>query len=120
MMSLQFMPPIFCNTFEKAGEITGDIYSQNGFIEDPGDHLKVSFHRIGHYLGLDVHDVGHLEWPMEPGTIITVEPGLYLTEEGIGIRVEDDVLITENGFEVLSASIPKEIAEIEALMVSQD
>jgi len=103
--------------YEKAGEITGDIYSQNGFIEDPKSHLSVSFHRIGHYLGLDVHDVGNLEWPMESGAIITVEPGLYLADEGIGIRIEDNVLFTDNGIEVLSASIPKEIDEIEAMMV---
>jgi len=55
---------------------------------------------------------------MEPGTIITVEPGLYLGDEGIGIRIEDNVLFTEDGIEVLSSSLPKEIEEIEALMAS--
>ena len=105
--------------YEKAGEITGDIFAQNGFIEDPKKHLSVSFHRIGHYLGLDVHDVGNLDWPMEPGTIITVEPGLYLRNEGIGIRIEDNVLFTEDGIEVLSSSIPKEIEEIESMMASK-
>jgi len=117
---IEELKPNLCwkQLYEKAGEITGDIYSQNGFIEDPKKHLSVSFHRIGHYLGLDVHDVGNLDWPMEPGTIITVEPGLYLGDEGIGIRIEDNVLFTEDGIEVLSSSLPKEIEEIEALMAS--
>lgn len=104
--------------YEKAGEIIGDIYSREGFIEDAKTFLNVSYHRIGHYLGLDVHDVGHLNWPMEPGAIITVEPGLYLPEEGIGIRIEDNVLFTSNGVEVLSRNIPKEIEEIEGLMAT--
>ncbi len=102
--------------YEKAGEIIGEIYAKNGFIEDPKKHQEVSFHRIGHYLGLDVHDVGRLDVPMVPGTVITVEPGLYLPDEGIGIRIEDDVVITENGVEVLSDSIPREIDEIEEIM----
>ncbi|MCP4749737.1 MAG: M24 family metallopeptidase [Proteobacteria bacterium] len=102
--------------YEKAGEIMGDIYAQNGFVEDPKKHAAVSLHRIGHFLGLDVHDVGSLDRPMEPGSVITVEPGLYLPDEGIGVRIEDNVLLTDEGFEVLSASIPKEIEEIEDIM----
>jgi Xaa-Pro aminopeptidase len=102
--------------YTKAGEITGEVYHKYGFISDPSDHLKVSYHRIGHYLGLDVHDGGQLDWQMEPGSVITVEPGLYLQEEGIGIRIEDDILITESGVEVLSQSIPREIDEIESIM----
>ncbi|NQU63741.1 MAG: aminopeptidase P N-terminal domain-containing protein, partial [SAR324 cluster bacterium] len=104
--------------YEKAGEIIGEIYHREGFIDDPKKHLAISFHRIGHYLGLDIHDVGHLNWPMTAGTIITVEPGLYLPEEKIGIRIEDNILFTENGIEVLSCNIPKEIDEIEALMAA--
>ncbi len=102
--------------YEKAAEITGDVYARFGFIENAKEHLKVSFHRIGHFLGLDIHDVGRLDIPMKPGAIITVEPGLYLPEEGIGIRIEDNVLLTEKGAEVLSASIPKKIEEIEEFM----
>ena len=104
--------------YEKAGEITGEIYQREGLIDDPKKHLSVSYHRIGHYLGLDIHDVGHLDWPMDAGTIITVEPGLYLPDERIGIRIEDNILFTEDGIEVLSSNIPKEIEEIEALMLS--
>ncbi|MGB5446007.1 MAG: Xaa-Pro aminopeptidase [Psychromonas sp.] len=88
-------------------------------------------HGIGHYLGLDVHDVGLYgtsENPrlLEVGMVITIEPGLYISEDadvddvwkGIGIRIEDDVLVTKNGAEVLSADVPKSINEIEALMAN--
>ncbi len=64
-------------------------------------------HGIGHYLGLDVHDVGSYEEPLQPGDVITIEPGLYLRNEAIGIRIEDNYLITETGIECLSAAIPK-------------
>ncbi len=86
-------------------------------------------HRTGHWLGMDVHDVGRYkdreDWrPLEPGMVLTVEPGLYMPDDpkvpepyrGIGIRIEDDVLITEDGNEVLSAAAPKDPDAIEALM----
>lgn len=71
-------------------------------------------HGIGHHLGLDVHDLSDSMAPLAPGMVITVEPGVYLPQEGIGIRIEDDVLVTENGCEVLSRSLPKEVHEVEA------
>jgi Xaa-Pro aminopeptidase len=58
-------------------------------------------------MGLDVHDAGIYDEPLQPGSVITVEPGIYLSNEGIGVRVEDDVLITETGIEILSKNIPK-------------
>lgn len=74
-------------------------------------------HGVSHHLGLDAHDaIDSRDQPLAPGNVITVEPGLYLAEEGLGIRIEDDVLVTESGCEVLSKDIPKEVAEIEALM----
>lgn len=72
-------------------------------------------HGTSHYLGLYVHDVGDYSRPLEPGMVLTVEPGIYLPEEGFGIRIEDDVLVTEDGYEMLS-DFPREIDEIEALM----
>ncbi len=87
-------------------------------------------HRIGHWLGMDVHDVGDYkldnEWRLlEPGMVLTIEPGLYIPVNckkvdvkwrGIGIRIEDDVLVTKTGYEVLTDALPKEIDEIESLM----
>jgi Xaa-Pro aminopeptidase len=97
---------------------------------DAGGYREFYMHRIGHWLGMDVHDVGDYkvegEWrPLEPGMVMTVEPGIYIAPDndqvearwrGIGIRIEDDVLITEQGCEILTASVPKAIDEIEALM----
>lgn len=62
-------------------------------------------HGTSHFLGLDVHDVGDYMRPLEPGMVLTVEPGIYIAKENIGVRIEDDVLITEGGTEVLSATI---------------
>ena len=82
---------------------------------------KHYMHGTSHWLGMDVHDVGAYTRdgtarPLEPGMVITVEPGLYLAAEGIGVRIEDDVLITQDGVgnEVLTAAAPKEIADVEA------
>lgn len=99
-----------------SSKITGEVYLKYGLIEDPKKHSDVSLHRIGHCLGLDTHDSSRLDEPLKAGTVITVEPGLYLPDEGIGIRIEDDVLIHQDGIEVLSSSIPKEIDEIEDMM----
>jgi Xaa-Pro aminopeptidase len=91
-------------------------------------------HRTGHWLGLDVHDVGEYkiagEWRLlEPGMVLTVEPGIYVSPSnkdvhkkwrGIGIRIEDDVLVTKSGCRVLTESVPKEIKDIEALMAGDE
>jgi Xaa-Pro aminopeptidase len=87
-------------------------------------------HRIGHWLGMDVHDVGNYkinqQWrDLEVGMVLTVEPGLYIPHDcksveekwrGIGIRIEDDVLVTKSGYEILTAAVPKTINDIENLM----
>lgn len=82
-------------------------------IEKLSDIKNYYFHNISHHLGLDVHDVGDIDKKFEPGMVITVEPGLYIQEKKIGIRIEDDVLITKNGCECLTKFIPKEIKDIE-------
>jgi Xaa-Pro aminopeptidase len=100
----------------------------DGHIEN-GDYKRFYMHRTGHWLGMDVHDVGDYKlddtWRLlEPGMVLTVEPGLYIAAaqdipEGfrnIGVRIEDDVLVTRDGTEVLSRDAPKTVAEIEALM----
>jgi Xaa-Pro aminopeptidase len=73
-------------------------------------------HGLGHWLGMDVHDVGGPSSVLQPGVVFTIEPGVYVKSEGIGIRIEDDYLVTESGLEKLSKGIPVEVTEIEALM----
>jgi len=104
--------------FSMADEIQTEIYTRENFIKKGEKHNKVSLHKIGHNLGLDIHDVGDAEWKLPDGAVITVEPGLYLEEEGIGIRIEDNIVLNKEGHVNLSASIPKEIEEIEALQKS--
>lgn len=87
-----------------------------GLIERDEEVSKYYFHGVSHHLGLDTHDVAIREEKLQPGCIITVEPGLYIAEEGIGIRIEDDALVTEDGSINLSSEIIKEISDIEKYM----
>lgn len=110
------------------GLLRGDV---DGLIESE-EYKRFYMHRIGHWLGMDVHDVGDYkvggEWRvLEPGMVMTVEPGIYVAPNddsvmrkwrGIGIRIEDDVVVSKEGCDVLSVGAPKEVNEIEALMAS--
>jgi len=87
---------------------------KEGWIKSTEDIGKIYYHNVSHHLGLDTHDPIARDIPLEPGCVITVEPGLYIKELGIGIRIEDNVLITEKGCENLSIDIPKTIEEIES------
>jgi Xaa-Pro aminopeptidase len=73
-------------------------------------------HGLGHNIGLDVHDPGDSCAPLKPGQVVTVEPGVYIPEENLGVRIEDDVLITETGYELLSSKLPRTPDEIERIM----
>ena len=73
-------------------------------------------HGLGHYIGMDVHDVGRYDVPLAPGMVLTIEPGIYLPEEGLGVRIEDDVAVTATGYELLSGNVPRTADAIEALM----
>jgi Xaa-Pro aminopeptidase len=93
-------------------------------------YMPYCMHKTGHWLGLDVHDVGDYqvngEWRVfEEGMVTTIEPGIYFSDDmievpsvyrGIGIRIEDDILVTKNGNEVLTALVPRTVPEIEQLM----
>lgn len=110
----------------KLGLLKGEVRK---LIKD-NTYRRFYMHRTGHWLGMDVHDVGDYkvedEWRVfEPGMVLTVEPGLYLPAThkrlakkwwNIGIRIEDDVLVTKDGCEVLTGGVPKEPDEVEALM----
>jgi Xaa-Pro aminopeptidase len=73
-------------------------------------------HGLSHWLGMDVHDVGDYSTPLKPGMVLTIEPGIYLMQENLGVRIEDDVLVTATGAEWLSGRAPKTTDEIERLM----
>ena len=73
-------------------------------------------HGLGHHIGLDVHDPGENCKPLEPGMVVTVEPGIYIPEENLGVRIEDDILITETGYKFLSERLPRSPDEIEKIM----
>lgn len=77
---------------------------------------KYFVHGLGHYVGLDVHDPGDTTAPLEAGTVLTIEPGVYIPEENIGIRIEDIIVVTDDGCKVLSTALPREIADIEKLV----
>lgn len=73
-------------------------------------------HGTSHFIGLDVHDVGLWHEPIQAGMAFTCEPGIYIQEEGLGIRIEDDIVVTDNGIVNLMETIPIEAEEIEDLM----
>ena len=102
------------NDFGK--QILIDGAKRLGLIEKDEDINKYYYHSLGHYLGLDVHDVGNYAKPIPEGAIITVEPGLYIAEEGIGIRIEDDILVTKDGAINLTKDILKSVSDIEHQM----
>ncbi len=129
---------------KRAVEVAREGLLRLGLITDgSGDQYRTFFpHGVGHWLGMDVHDVGPRFTTLQPGMVLTVEPGIYVREDAlarlgeqgespstledirpalrkyknIGIRIEDDLLVTEEGYELLSAGAPREIAEIEAAM----
>ncbi|HSX36774.1 MAG TPA: Xaa-Pro aminopeptidase [Patescibacteria group bacterium] len=94
---------------QKVEHFMGEKLRELGLIKTI-DHENVRRyypHATSHFLGLTVHDVGDYTLPLAAGNVLTVEPGIYIPEEGIGIRIEDDVLITENGIEILSDGLPR-------------
>jgi Xaa-Pro aminopeptidase len=96
-------------TREETLAIAQEIFERWGFPNQyPGG--------AGHYVGMSVHDVGEDEGPLRPGMVIAVEPIIDIPEEELHIRIEDTVLITEEGAEILSAHVPKEVEDVLALV----
>lgn len=96
-----------------------EIMLRRGEIKEPEEIVKFYYHGIGHHIGLDTHDENVSDQPIAPGMVFTVEPGFYSAEEGIGIRIEDDVLVGEITNTVLSGGFPRTPDEIEALMAGK-
>ncbi len=93
-----------------------DLHLVAKAVLDEAGYGEYFIHGIGHFVGLDVHDAGNYALPLAAGVVLTIEPGIYIPEEGIGIRIEDVVLVTEDGPVVLSGHIPRTVDEIEAVM----
>lgn len=106
--------------FSRLNEVCKNILTEGckelGIISEDKEISKYYYHGVSHFLGLDTHDVGAREVELKPGMVLTVEPGLYIEEEKIGIRIEDNVVVTETGNEVLSKDIIRTAEEIEEFM----
>lgn len=106
-------PGVLMKDYEKKVEqYMGQKLQELGLIKtkDRAEIRKYYPHATSHFLGLDVHDAADYEIPFEPNMVITVEPGIYIPEEGFGVRIEDDVVIEKNGIRVLSELLPKRLA----------
>ena len=99
-------------TFLELGDAARNVIENAGYCDQ-------YFHGLGHFLGLDVHDAGLMNEPLAPGMVITIEPGIYIADENLGIRLEDDILITDEGCEILSTALPRTSDEIEAFMAKR-
>ena len=108
----QLKPGVIMREYEKLIEqFMGEKLRSLGLIKnvERAEIRRYYPHATSHFLGLDVHDIGDYERPLEPGVVLTVEPGIYIPEEGIGVRIEDDVVITADGIDILSRKLPTEL-----------
>jgi Xaa-Pro aminopeptidase len=97
-------------------KIAYDYMNSHGTDREGRTLGRYFIHGLGHHIGLDVHDAGDPNRPLEPGMVVTNEPGIYIPAEKIGVRIEDDVLITPTGYKLLTARLPRTVSEIEAIM----
>lgn len=97
-------------------KIAMDVINSRGKDKDGNSLGRYFIHGLGHHIGLNVHDPGVPGRALEPGMVITIEPGIYIPDENIGVRIEDDILVTETGAKNLSARVPRTVGEIEKLM----
>ncbi|GMU19227.1 MAG: Xaa-Pro aminopeptidase [Candidatus Babeliales bacterium] len=106
-------PGMWLNNKEKPDQSLHHLAKK--FFDERG-YGKYFIHGIGHFVGMDVHDVGDLQQPLQDGDVFTIEPGLYIPEEQIGIRIEDNYWVVKDGVVCLSESLPKRAEDIEAFM----
>ena len=97
-------------------QIVTDYINTHGHDKEGHALGKYYPHGVSHHLGLDVHDPGDRTRPLEAGMVVTVEPGIYIPEENLGVRIEDDVLVTKDGYQLLTARLPRTADEIEKIM----
>jgi Xaa-Pro aminopeptidase len=97
-------------------KIAYDYINTHGTDREGRSLGRYFIHGLGHHIGLEVHDAGDPNRPLEPGMVVTDEPGIYIPEEKIGVRIEDDVLVTPTGYKLLTARLPRNVDEIEKIM----
>lgn len=97
-------------------EIAANYINTHGHDNEGRTLGRYFIHGVSHHLGLDVHDPGDRARPLEPGMVVTVEPGIYIPEENLGVRIEDDILVTKDGHQTLTARLPRTADEIEKIM----
>jgi Xaa-Pro aminopeptidase len=106
-----------CQKGEKSvNKISRDYINSHGKDQHGKPLGQYYIHGLGHHIGLNVHDPGDYCKPLQPGMVVTMEPGIYIPEENLGVRIEDDVLITESGYKLLSERLPRDPAEVERIM----
>lgn len=108
-------------TFARSGptslyKIAYDYIDSHGKDQQGRSLGRYFIHGLGHHIGLNVHDAGDPVRPLEPGMVVTIEPGIYIPEENLGVRIEDMVLVTETGYKLLTARLPRTLAEVEKFM----
>jgi Xaa-Pro aminopeptidase len=103
-----------CTAMCRPGTMIEDIHARSFEVLSAAGYGAEDYpHGIGHHLGLETHDVGDVHVPLETGAVLTIEPGLYVSRDEIGVRIEDDVLVTDEGPVVLSAAIPRSVEDVE-------
>ncbi|HOD52980.1 MAG TPA: Xaa-Pro aminopeptidase [Candidatus Cloacimonadota bacterium] len=107
------------DVFKKTRELMFESLKKLNLIQEESEVNQYFMHGIGHHLGLDVHDLGDRDFILQEGMVTTIEPGIYIPEESIGVRIEDDILITSDGHRILSDFIPKEIEDIERILAEK-
>ena len=103
----------------RAGAVYEDLSRAATAVIEAAGHRDDFWHGLGHFVGLDVHDVGDYAQPLPAGAVLTIEPGIYLPGRDFGVRIEDEYLVTTSGNEHLSRAIPRTAAEIEAAMAGR-
>lgn len=104
-------------TLGRLGQIAREYMKEHsGDLCAPDTCDRYFVHGLGHWLGMDVHDVGSYRTPLAPNMVFTVEPGIYIPEEKLGVRIEDDVVVTATGYELLSGGAPRTAVDVEKAM----
>jgi Xaa-Pro aminopeptidase len=104
--------------FQYLHDHSGDLCPQRPEEPSIGNRKceRYMIHGLSHWIGMDVHDVGPYNLPLAPGMVFTIEPGIYIPGEALGVRIEDDILVTDGGYENLSSAAPRAAADVERLM----